>query len=104
MRPSKLDTLIIPDITTKSPATLAHASETPLRVLVRNVGGNDIFMAHNTNELTQAGLVSGVYQLPAGQEDVIVLAPKQAIYASGQGAAGRVSVAISEVIPPQMES
>jgi len=105
MNASVLNTISVPDIGIKNPATIARAGTHPMRVLIRNVGANLIFLAHSENELGSIGLVSGVYQLPSGQEDVFVLAPKQGIWVVGQGGGGRVCYAASEAIPTNfMES
>ena len=99
MKHSVLNTIGAPDIGLKQPATLVRAGLIPTRVAVRNIGTNLIFFAHSENELGAIGLVSGVYQLAAGQDVVFVLAPKQGLWVVGQGAGGRVCYAASEAVP-----
>lgn len=105
MKPSLLNTIPVPPVGSDNPGTIMRASTVPMRVLVRNVGAALVFLAHSENELQAVGIVAGVYELPAGQEDVFVLAPKQGLFVVGIGASGRVSYAASEAIPTSfMES
>ncbi len=105
MRPSILNTINVPDIASKVPATIVRAALSVMRVVIRNIGGNTIFVAHSENELAQVALVSGVFSIPSGGEDVFVLAPKQGIWVVGQGAGGRACYAASEALfPAIMES
>lgn len=70
-----------------------------MRALVRNVGGNLVYIAHANGDLSQINSLGAVYQLPAGQADVFVLAPRQTLFAASNGGGGQVSVALSEAIP-----
>lgn len=105
MRQSKVNTVTVPGIGQKNPATLYIADHVPMRVVVRNVGGSTIVLAHESPVLTMAQVIAGAYRLPPGQEDVFVLAPKQGLYAASAGNNGQVSYAASEAVPTyQMES
>jgi len=105
MRESKVNTITAPAAGSANPATLFYADTHPMRVLVRNVGGSLIYLAHDSNTLTQTGVTANAFRLPSGQSEVFVLAPKQALFAASSGAAGLVSIAVSEAIPTtSMES
>lgn len=102
MRPinnSRLDTIAVPIIGGNNPATIAIATSVPMRLVVRNVGPVTVFLAHSSNEVQSVGVTAGVYQLPPGISEVIVLAPKQGVWAASQGAGGMVSIALSEALP-----
>lgn len=103
MRESRISTMVVPAIGGDA-ATLFKATDRPVRVLVRNVGGVAVFIAHNSLDLGQVGVVSGTFQLPTGMSEVFVLAPTQGLFGAGAGVAGLVSIAVSEAIPVFMES
>lgn len=100
-QPSRVATINIPIVGSENPATLVRAPRgKPLRVMVRNVGGVLVFLAHETTDLaTFSNVSASSYRLPAGQVDVFVLMPEQGLYACAQGAQGFVSIAISEALP-----
>jgi hypothetical protein len=100
---SILKTLEIP--TTGGDPALLHQSGTHVvRVVIRNVGGNLIFLAHSVNELQNSVAPSEVFQLAAGTELIIVLMPGQQVLAAGQGAGGQASVAVSVALPKEWMS
>jgi hypothetical protein len=98
MQPTIFRTITVPGLGSPTPATIAGQTTTPLRVLVRNTGAVNVFLSSSGSELTTRQ-VGSAYQLPAGQEDVFVLAPKQALYVEAAGAGGQVSYSVSEAIP-----
>ena len=69
-----------------------------MRVLVRNTGGNLIFVAYEQASLTSVATIGDTYSLPAGQSDVFVLAPCQALFMGGNGGCGQASIAVSMAI------
>ena len=73
----------------------------PMRIIVRNTGGALLFLAHDASTLVVDGSagVQGTFQLPVGDSEVFVLAPKQGIYAIAFGNGGQVSMAVSEAVP-----
>jgi len=96
-----MQTLAVPITGTETPATLFTADKVPMRVVIRNTGGVPVYLAHDSASLVTDG-TSGIlntFQLPAGVDTVIVLAPKQGVYAVGFGAGAEVSIAVSEAIP-----
>lgn len=101
MQPSRVTTLDVPVIGNTNPATITLAPKSiPLRVLIRNVGGAMIFIAHESTAFQDVvSSATNSYRIPPGQEDIFVLAPQQGLFASAQGAGGQISVAISEAIP-----
>lgn len=94
---SKVNTVVVPALG-GDPVTLYSAAERVLRVVVRNAGGNTLFIAHDTSSLQQVQL-AGTYQLPAGQSDTFVLQPRQTLVAAAAGPNGLASIAVSEAIP-----
>ena len=101
MTPSQLETYTLPSVGPgTAPNAIAHATSTPMRVVVRNVGPVVLFLGIASADVAGAGTpTSKSYQLPVGASDVFVLAPRQAIYASAAGPGSRVSVATSEALP-----
>ncbi len=95
---SLVNTVFVPQVGT-NPALLYIAAERPLRIVVRNVGGAIIFLAHDATTLGQTPVLAGTFQLPPGHESVFVLMPRQGISAAAAGAGGLASVAVSEAIP-----
>jgi hypothetical protein len=104
MQPSQVNTITVPIAGTNNPATLAVATNYPMRVVVRNVGPNTIFVAHTSLEIQSVGATAGVFRMVAGSEEVFVLAPRQGIYAVASGVGGLVSIAVSQAIPNMWES
>jgi|SRR5215469_9033936 len=103
MANSSTNTLQVPGPATKNPATLFKAAQKPMRVVVTNVGGSTLFLAHDTESLTNQPVLTGTYVLPAasgaGSQAVIVLAPMQGLYAVTLGAGGVATIAVSEALP-----
>jgi|SRR5882672_3655930 len=89
----------VPLIGSKKNSRLFQAGDKPMRVMVRNVGGNLVYIAHDANDVSQVNSTGGVYQLPPGASDVFVLAPRQSLFAAANGGAGSVSIAASEAVP-----
>jgi hypothetical protein len=106
VRNSKVNTVSVPIAGSVAPATLYVADKSPLRLLVRNSGGTPVFLAHEADTLVNIGSsgVLGTFQLPAGDSEVFILAPKQGMYATAFGNGGELTIAISEAIPITMES
>lgn len=94
---SQVNTIFVPP-PGGSPATLYIAAEVPLRLVVRNAGGVNLLLAHDTNSLSQ-GSLAGTFQLGVGQSEVFVLMPRQGMYAIAAGAGTIVSLAVSEALP-----
>lgn len=101
MRNSQVNTVSVPLAGSVSPATLFQATDKPMRIIVRNTGGALLFLAHDASTLVVDGSagVQGTFQLPVGDSEVFVLAPKQGIYAIAFGNGGQVSMAVSEAVP-----
>ena len=99
MQPSIVQTLTIPVIGNNNPSRLWQAGGIPARVLIRNTGGNPVLLAHDSADLAQLNSTGATYTLPPGQSDVIVLAPRQSLFAAAFGGGGQASVAVSEAIP-----
>lgn len=99
MNNSRVDTIQVPSLGATNPATILIATMVPMRLMIRNVGTNVVFLAHSSSELSQIGSTAGTYQLSVGAADVFVLAPKQGMWATAAGLGGTVSVAISEAMP-----
>ncbi len=96
---SKVNTVVVPPVGT-DPSTLWIAADFPVRVVVRNVGGNILILAHDSSTLANFPPGNaGTFVLPAGDSEVFVLQPRQGIYASGSGGGGLASIAVSEALP-----
>lgn len=98
MTESKMNTVEVPAVGVTDPATIYVAALTPLRVLVRNVGGSVVLLSHDASTLQQPG-VAGTFQLPPGASEVFVLAPRQSLVAAGSGGGSLVSMAVSDALP-----
>jgi hypothetical protein len=99
-----MNTVAVPLAGVKDPATLYIATDTPLRIVVRNVGPAVLFLAFDSADLASLtpGL-AGQFQLPPDRSEVFVLAPKQGIYAVSFGGKGIVSFSVSEAFPQALE-
>ncbi len=98
MQNTGVQTLSIPSL--GSPAgRLTQAGSTPMRLLVRNTGGNSLAIATDVSQLTDLNNLGGCYLLPAGQSDVFVLAPMQSLFACSLAGGGQASIAWSEAVP-----
>lgn len=95
---SKVNTVIVPQ-TGRDPATLFSAADRVLRIVVRNVGGSTLALSHDSSNLQQTPVLAGCFHLQSGESEVFVLMPRQSMYAASVGAAGLVSIAVSEAIP-----
>ena len=98
---STVATIAVPAFGSINPATLTRAPRgRVVRVLVRNVGGVVVFIAHEVSDISSvANAAATSYRLPPGQADVFVVMPEQGLYAISQGIAGLVSIAVSEAVP-----
>jgi len=73
-----------------------------VRVLVRNIGQSDACLGLMPAAVVGNPGAQAVYRLPAGQADVFVLVPRQAIYATSLGVGGRLTFAVSQALPIDM--
>ena len=103
MNASSVNTFEVPLIGSRQPATVTKASKVPLRVVLRNIGVVNIFVAHTSLELSKVGATTGVFVIPPGFGDTFVVAPEQGLYVAAAGAIGRACAAISEAWPTFME-
>jgi hypothetical protein len=99
MKSSQLNTLGLPLAGSPNPATLTKAADTPLRVVIRNVGPVTVMLAHDVGTLSNGPVFANAYQLLPDRETVIILAPQQGIFAAGLGLGGTLSIAVSDAIP-----
>ena len=103
MRESRCNTVSVPLITAGTglgnPARIASASEKPWRAHVRNVSpGATILISYDANTLQIDPIGADVAELPPGTDQDFYLAPHQGLFAASTGAAGRVSIAESELV------
>lgn len=90
-----LQTLSLKAAGESNPTLLSGYSE-PARVVVRNIGPANVFLATEAGNLSvSSSPTSGVFTLPTGFEVTIVVSDKQKLFAAGLGKTGRVSVAVS---------
>lgn len=112
MNDARLFTIFLPQASTPAPegdatgpasrvpARVCEANQKALRVVVRNVSfGSVIDLAFDKAALQSVPPTSEHYELPPGASDVIVLGPRQALFASSLGANARLSVSVSELVP-----
>lgn len=102
MNSSQLNTVSVPQAPATgnlTPAVLYTAGQIPVRVVINNIGGALVFLAHDQATLTASPVVANAYQLKTDKEVIIMLAPMQSLYAAAVGAGGMVSVAISDALP-----
>lgn len=100
MRPSRVGTITVPGVSTNQPVGFVAAAERPLRVICRNVGGTLLRLSFESASLGAAGANTvDHFQLPGGQSEVFILAPRQTLYVVGAGGGGFLSYAASEAYP-----
>lgn len=98
---SSMVTITVPSAGDPSPGILATATNVPMRVVVNNVGGTLLILSHDATNLTTQPALAGTFQLLVGQKETFVLAPKQSLFAVGQGTGGQASVAKSVALSNQ---
>lgn len=92
-------TVTIPAVGSSEPAIVHQAADRTMRVVINNIGGTLVFLAHNTSDFNEDNVApSETFQLRVDQMVVIVLAPTQTIVAMAQGAGGEISIAVSEAL------
>ena len=98
MKKTRLYQVQIPDFLPGGDAPeVARGWDVPVRVQIRNSGPVEIFLSDTLNDLTSPEGPSGaIYRLPAGERDVIFLAPQQKLHGLGAGPGGFLSITISE--------
>ncbi len=106
MQDAKLNTINVPFASagegapTYTPSLIVQAGKVPLRVMLRNISeAVDFRLAFDAATLQDLPGSAGTYVLPAGFSDVFVLAPRQSMYAIGNGTGGQLSIAYSEALP-----
>lgn len=85
---------------------IATAGDEPARVLIRCLSGT-VIVSYDAAELNTAGQtpMGGVYRIPAGNADPIVMNPRQELFAAAvTGPATAISVAISDAYPIKTNS
>lgn len=89
-----------PAVAGEAPIAIARGTQVPVRALVENVSGTLVFLATASQDIVgPGGGRSSTYRLRPEQARVYVLAPKQVLYAAGNGIGARVSVSASEALP-----
>lgn len=100
---SKTQTLSVPDIASLSasisPATLARASTTPMRLLAKNVGGNTLFVGMSAQAVSDQTSTVDAWTLVPGESQVYVLEVGDQMYAAAVGAGGAISIHLSPAFP-----
>jgi len=99
MQSSQLNSLVVPPTGSQNPATLWKAANIPMRVVVNNLGPNMILLAHDVGTLMNSPVFANTFRLFPTKDVVIVLAPKQGLFAVAIGVGGEVSIAVSEALP-----
>ena len=99
MRPTSFETPNLQVVGTETPTVLASVFDAPARVKVRNLGPLLVFLSVDERELASIPPGSATSRLPVGAENIVVLAPKQRLFAIANGINCSVSVEMSEAIP-----
>jgi hypothetical protein len=100
MQESTVTTYTVPAIAPNvNPATLARASKVPLRVVIRNIGGSSLILAHSVNDIASGTISAATFLVAIAFEETFVLAPQQGLFAVSSGIGGRVSVMVSDALP-----
>lgn len=99
MQPSILKTVFVPQSGTPNPARLINATDVPLRIsltVTLNGGAASARLAYSVNDLTPT--VSSE-AFVATTDLILVLAPKQVLYAVAVGGTAAISIAANEAFP-----
>lgn len=86
----------------QKPTPFAQAGKLPIRVLIRNtsIGVSAFFSIDDVAAMNALPLGSGpVWELPAGETDVFVLAPNQRLIGAANAPSCFICVAVSEALP-----
>jgi hypothetical protein len=75
--------------------------QTPMRVLVRNLGGSVVFLTFTSAGINGLNVTSEHFELPAGLSDAFVLQPRQSLFAVAPGANTRLCYSASVALPVQ---
>jgi hypothetical protein len=102
MQPTRFRTVAVRSILAgQTPRGIARGTDVPVRALVKNISGTNIFLAGASQDVgNPGGAGSASYALRPDESEVFVLAPGQVLYAGGNGIGGVVSVSESDAIAP----
>lgn len=79
---------------------IVTGTKVPLRFLARNLSGVMMFFGTASESMVGPGAPGNqVYQLPAGQETTIIIAPGQQLFGCANGAGALLTMSISEALP-----
>ena len=103
MRDTTFQTVTLPPLALAAGGrvnTLVTANDVPMRVLVRNLSGVQMFFGTASESMIGDGAPgTKVYQLPPGQETTFILAPRQQLFACANGAGALCSFSVSDALP-----
>lgn len=95
-------------VRTPAPITLHTASDTPLRVVVRNISalGQQVIISYdNTGLQEDQAFPQNAYVLPAGTSDTFVLLPGESLYCITPGAVGgQISYIVNVAFPFEIKA
>lgn len=100
MQPSFMRTVLAPASPSANPARLANATGVPLRIVLSptfNGAATAVAYAYSVNDLTPT--VSSEAFQDTGNVLIMILAPKQTLYAVGIGGTVSVALSASEAYP-----
>ena len=100
MQESVMRTVRVPSVIARNPAAVYIAAAVPLRVVIRNIGAANVFLAFTfAGALASTGLPgTDSMILPPTAERVLILAPNQTLYATSV-IEGRVTLTASDALP-----
>lgn len=102
---SRFRTLDIAQQPAATPTTLCEGMSIYTNVLVRNLNGaGEIWLSYDETEITGGKVGLEKFIIPAGERDVVTLAPNQKLFAVSVGGNGRLSMmrAIAITAYPQV--
>lgn len=97
LQPTSFDTYSVVASGSNTPTPIAKTRDISVRAQVSNVGPVVVFVADDVTDLVPAPTTDS-YRILPGEQHVLVLTPKQSLYAVGAGTGGTVSVTLSEIL------
>lgn len=92
--------LVLPQVFAREPVAIARATTRPTRVVIKNLSATTIncgFAAQDVQSPDGPG--TNIFVLLPGDEDVLILAPGQVLFANAAGPNARATVSVSEAFP-----
>jgi hypothetical protein len=93
-------TIVLPQVFEREPIAVARATARPCRVVVKNISATTVNLGFSAQDVQSPdGPGTDIFVLLPGDQDVLVLAPGQVLFANGAGPGTRITVSVSEAFP-----